>query len=226
MGMKFRLIPPGEFTMQDQYEQQTRKNPSHFSPEGAGKPLVAGADTRLHPVERVTWDEAVAFCDALGRSEILVEKQAEGTPYRLPTETEWEFACRAGTTTKYSAGTEVPELERASWFDINSGHHTHPVGERAVNSFGLYDLHGNVAEWTADGWDLSFHTRGTKPITVNPCSRTSPNGLRVIRGGAYFLTAEFCRSASRHAFSPKVPHENTGIRLALSLDAVREKLRQ
>ena len=158
IGMKFNLIPPGEFTMgspasepgrrdnetqhrveitkpfylsayevtQAQYVQVMGNNPSHNK-------------GRTKPVENVSWHDAVAFFGKLS--------DEEGVEYRLPTEAEWEYACRAGTTTTYSFGDDVSQLGEYAWHKGNSEHTTHPVGEKKPNAWGLFDMHGNVYEW-------------------------------------------------------------------------------
>ena len=161
IGMEFKLIPAGTFIMgegddahevtltqpfkigvhevtQAQYEQVMGVNPSHFK----------GAN---NPVETVSWEDAVEFCRRL--SELPAEKAA-GHVYRLPTEAEWEYACRAGTTTKYSFGDDESDLGDHAWFLENflenSGTNTHPVGRKGPNAWSLYGMHGNVLEWCQD----------------------------------------------------------------------------
>jgi formylglycine-generating enzyme required for sulfatase activity len=160
--MKFRQIPAGTFTMGDasgdddetphevtltkpfkmgvhevtqaQYEQLMGTNPSEFK----------GAE---NPVERVSWEDAVEFCRRL--SELPAEKEA-GHVYRLPTEAEWEYACRAGTTTNFGFGDDDSEAGYYAWVFGNSDRKTHPVGNKLPNAWGLYDMHGNVREWCKD----------------------------------------------------------------------------
>ena len=198
IGMEFKLIPAGTFTMgegkeahkvtltkpfkmgvhevtQDQYEQVMGVNPSDFK----------GAN---NPVEMVSWEEAVEFCRRL--SELPAEKAA-GNVYRLPTEAEWEYACRAGTTTKYSFGDDESELRDHAWCSENSDVQTHRVGSKKPNAWGLYDMHGNVYEWCQD-------RHGDYPSG----SVTDPTGPavgsdRVLRGGGWDTPAEICRSAFR-----------------------------
>ena len=102
---------------------------------------VAGKDTSRHPVETVNWDEAMEFCRRLSA---MPAERAARRVYRLPTEAEWEYACRAGTTTRWYCGDDEAGLVDVAWFNKNAGRMTHPVGEKKPNAWGLYDMHGNV----------------------------------------------------------------------------------
>ena len=155
---------------QAQYQAVMGVNPSYFSSKGGGKDEVAGQSTDRHPVENVFWLDAVTFCNKLseleGRKpfyEIDGQKVRvpnwDGPGYRLPTEAEWEYACRAGTRTRYSFGDDEASLREYSWFDGNSGMQTHPVGEKRRNEFGLFDMHGNVYEWCWDGLDEGYYRK-------------------------------------------------------------------
>ena len=158
---------------QAQYEQVMGVNPSKYK----------GAN---NPVENVSWEDAVEFSRRL--SELPAEKAA-GNVYRLPTDAEWEYACRAGTTTKYSFGDDESDFGE-SWlgcwenFLENSGTNTHPVGSKLPNAWGLYDMYGNVWEWCQD-WEEDYPSGSV----TDPSGATS--GLsRVVRGGCWYNSAE------------------------------------
>jgi formylglycine-generating enzyme required for sulfatase activity len=150
------------------------------------------------PVEKVTWNEAVAYC----AKRTLFEREADRLPtgfgYRLPTEAEWEYACRADTTTRYHFGDDLAGTELAAhgWFINNSGSSTHPVGQLKPNAWGLYDMHGNVWEWVQD-WYAKY-----PPGPLTDPQGPSSGALRVIRGGGWFVGAGLCRSAYRHCAGP------------------------
>jgi len=142
---------------QAQYEAVTGNNPSWFSANGGGKEKVTGQSTDRHPVERVSWLDAVQFCNKLSETEgrkpfYEIDGKAVRVPdwnrpgYRLQTEAEWEYACRANapTPTRYSFGDDAAELGEHGWFEGNSDSRTHPVSQKRPNGFGLYDMHGNV----------------------------------------------------------------------------------
>ena len=178
-GRDFRM---GRFPVtQAQWEAVTGENPSEFK----------GAD---RPVEMVSWDDCRAFLETLNATPAA---KASGLAFRLPTEEEWETACRAGATGKYcrlADGTEITEdtLGEVAWFDedVFKGS-THPVGQKKPNAFGLYDMHGNVWEWTATAVDED----------------------RVFRGGSWFYPAWGCGSSLRYWFSPSNRHDELGFRL-------------
>ena len=218
IGMEFRLIPAGTFTLgegdkahevtltkpfkigvhevtQAQYEQVMGVNPSKL--KSANK-----------PVEMVSWKDAVEFCRRL--TDLPAEKAA-GNVYRLPTEAEWEYACRAGTTTKFSFGDDESQLVEHAWVDRNSGYQTHPVGQKLANPWGLYDMHGNVWEWCSDWY-------GDYPSdAVTDPTGASRGSFRVSRGGSWGSTAEVCRSASRLWFYPAFRYDLfSGFRVCLS----------
>ena len=225
IGMEFKLIPAGTFIMgegdqahevtltkafrigvhevtQAQYEQVMRDNPSKFK-------------SANNPVGRVRWADAVKFCRKL--SELPAEKEA-GNVYRLPTEAEWEYACRAGTTTKFSFGDDESELGDYGWYDDSAikgegglpSPDTYPVGEKQPNAWGLYDMHGNVDEWCQDWF-------GDYPSGSVTDPSGSPSGsYRVNRGGSVRVPAKNCRSAYRGRATLQARYCCIGFRVCLS----------
>lgn len=181
---------------QAQYEALTGENPSNFR-----------GDSR--PVEQVSWHDAVAFCRKLTERERRAGRLPEGQVYRLPTEAEWEYACRAGSETAYSFGDDADGLDRYAWYYENSGDvrledsswthvksknsrcRTHEVARKAANPWGLYDVHGNVSEWCSDWYGPYPRSAVTDP--TGPAKGSS----RVHRNGCWGSVAVQCRSAFR-----------------------------
>ncbi|MFC1528933.1 formylglycine-generating enzyme family protein [Candidatus Latescibacterota bacterium] len=190
---------------QDQYEAVIGSNPFYFS----------GNDL---PVEGVTWYDAVKFCNKLSDAAGVDRCYNESTwvcdftknGYRLPKEAEWEYACRAGTTTKYYTGNDESDLARAGWYDGNSSSKTHPVGQKEPNAWGLYDMHGNVWERCNDWYDIEYYS---KSPTQNPTGAQTGSS-RVRRGGSWDDDAYFCRSASRSgSLGPGYGYTHVGFRV-------------
>ncbi len=240
IGMEFALIPPGEYMMgspesewarashegpqhrvritkpfylgvyhvtQGEYERVTGGNPSMLS-------RVLGHDTSRFPVDRVSWDDAVAFCRKL--SAIPAERSA-GREYRLPTEAEWEYACRAGTTTPFHFGSVMDGRQaNSAWRYPRETERQAPslrrptaVGSYRPNAFGLYDMHGNLMEWCADWFDQDYYA--TSP--VNDPTGPASGSHRVYRGGSWGYGD--CRSARRGFARPGGRGFNLGFRAAL-----------
>jgi len=158
---------------QSQYQSIMGKNPSKFKgPQ--------------NPVEQVSWDDARAFCAALSKK--------TGRAVRLPSEAQWEYACRAGTKTRFSFGGDDKALDAHGWYRANSGGKTHPVGQKKPNAFGLYDMHGNLWEWCRDGYDEKFYANAKN---VDP-ENTTESKHRVRRGGSWYNSPLNCRAADRY----------------------------
>ena len=163
------------------------------------------------PVEQVSWLDAMEFCRRLS-----VHTKRE---YRLPSESEWEYACRAGATTAYSFGDNAAELGEYAWYGENSDSQTHPVGQKQPNAFGLYDMHGNVWEWCADDWHDSYKGApkdGSVWIKDNK-NYEAPETLKLLRGGSWFLLAQLCRSAYRSDFNARARDYFVGFRVVCVL---------
>jgi len=246
IGMKFVLIPPGEFDMgstqeevdgllgearqknmprwyidllpaqaprhrvritrafyvgacevtQQQYERVMGSNPSHFK--------ASGPDA---PVEHVSWEDAAEFCRRL--SGMVKGKAAE---YRLPTEAEWEYACRGGTTTAWCFGDQEADASDYAWWAKNSERKTHPVGQKKPNPFGLHDVHGNVFEWCQD-WHAGDYYANSPPSDPSGATEGS---FRVHRGGSLDYWSGGCRSAYRLWDTPSLRSASVGFRVARS----------
>jgi len=158
--------------------------------------------TAQDPVVCVSWNDAESYCQWLS--------EVEGKSYRLPTESEWEYGCRAGSRTAYCFGDGEARLSEYAWYHGNSGSKTHPVGQKAPNAWGLYDMHGNVWEWCSDWY--GDYLGGTLTDPTGP----STGSCRVSRGGSWGFEAAVCRSASRGRAGPSSRGSDLGFRLALS----------
>ena len=186
---------------QEQYELVTGTNHSYFnSPQNPVE------------VEEEIWEEAVAFCEKLSA---LPAEKAAGRVYRLPTEAEWEYACRAGTTTAYSFGDDESQMGDFAWYDGNANSTTHPVGQKKPNPWGLYDMYGNVSEWCSDWYSAPY---SSEPVS-DPQGATT-GSFHVYRGGGWFNVAEDCRSAHRDDYDPSFRFYILGFRVALSPPSV------
>jgi formylglycine-generating enzyme required for sulfatase activity len=221
--MEFVLIPAGEFLMgsedggsdekpvrrvqiskpfylgkypviQEQWRTVMGNNPSHFKGD------------LNRPVENVSWQEVQDF---LGK---LTEKET-GKTYRLPTEAEWEYACRAGSTGAYCFGDDETQLREYAWYGEGSSGTTHPVGQLKPNNWGLYDMHGNVWEWVQDWYAEDYYKQRPNPDT-------DPQGPekgeeRVLRGGCYWFTLRDARCAFRNWFDPFSRYVFVGFRIVV-----------
>ena len=192
---------------QSQYQAVMGERPSHFK----------GSDDL--PVEQVSWLDAVLFCNKLSEQEKRTPFYringtkvtiAGGNGYRLPTEAEWEYACRAGSTTLYPFGDEASGLGDHAWYVGNSGFETHPVGQKRANAWGLYDMLGNVWEWCQDWYEGGYYR------TSPPADPPGPSvaSCRVIRGGCWYFIVGSCRPALRSRGMPESRGHGLGFRVA------------
>jgi formylglycine-generating enzyme required for sulfatase activity len=186
------------------FQRVTGKNPSAFGPNGGMKDKVKGKDTSDYPVESVRWIEAIEFCNRLSERDGLapyyhIEQGAVsvngGEGWRLPTEAEWEYACRAGTETAWSFGDDASELGDYAWFAGNSDGTTHPVGQKKANPWGLFDMHGDAPEWCWDRYAADYYKHS--PLIDPPGDGRAD--IRAYRGGGWNDDAGQTRSASRES---------------------------
>ena len=222
--MEMLLVPPGTFTMgctgsnqfgcnsneqpmhsvtltqafylgryevtQSQWVAKMGSNPSYF--QGAGYP-----DAANRPVEQVSWNTIRGYLSATGM--------------RLPSEAEWEYACRAGTTTAFNNGSsDDATVGNIAWYGSNSGNQTHAVGGKAANALGLYDMSGNVEKWVNDWYGSTYYSASSSMNPLGPVSGTD----RVIRGGSWGGSANYVRSSYRANFTPDFTYDVIGFRVA------------
>jgi len=158
-----------------------------------------------NPVDSVSWNDCQAFLKKLD------ERVRRGT-FALPTEAEWEYACRAGSKTEYCFGDDDGQLGEYAWHMRNSGKRTHPVGEKKPNPLGLFDVHGNVWEWCEDVWHDTYQGA---PNDGSAWVEGGDQDVRVLRGGAWLFSAKSCWSAARTGYSPGSRWSNAGVRVVL-----------
>jgi len=210
---------------QGQYLAVTGKNPSWFSARGGGKEAVKTPSTDEHPVETVSWFDAMRFSNMLSEREGLAPFYTVAEPsvqvhdwagpgYRLPTEAEWEYACRASSQMRYSFSDVATELSRYAWFSDFSGQVTHPVGQKLANTWGLYDMHGNVWEWCWDWYSADYYKHSTSVDARGP----EQANFRVRRGGSFGDSPADLRSAVRTRLGPMIRSRFVGFRLARTCD--------
>ena len=232
IGMKFRLIPAGTFTMgspEDEpdrvdgetqhrveisrdfylgkYEVTQGEWKSVMGTEPwKGKSLVREGDN--YPAAYVSWEDALAFCQKLS--------SRDGVEYRLPSEAEWEYACRGGTESAYSFGADASDLGKYAWYYENTydigEEYGHEVGEKLSNHFGLHDMHGNAWEWCGDYYDSEYYSNSAQRDPMGPDEGTN----RVPRGGGWFLFSQNCRSARRFGLPPDFGDDVLGFRVLRS----------
>ncbi|MBI3415903.1 MAG: formylglycine-generating enzyme family protein [Verrucomicrobia bacterium] len=178
---------------QEQFQKIIGANPSRWKGD-------------KNPVEQLRWSDAVKFCNKRSELEGLqpcydlktLKCDFDSNGYRLPTEAEWEYACRAGTTTAYFFGDSPAKVGDYAWFDKNSGAHPRPVGQKQPNPWGLYDMAGNVWEWCNDFYKVDYYQEASRENPRGP----NEGQNKVLRGGAWRFSADNCRSGYRYNESP------------------------
>ena len=183
--------------MQDQWQTVMGNNPSSYrGPK--------------YPVQGVSWNDCQTFMKKLNK-----KFGPAGGNFQLPTEAQWEYACRAGGGTQWCCGDDVSKLDQYAWYEGNCGAGIHPLGEKKPNAWGLYDIHGDVWEWCADTYDRGYYAVSPAADPAGP----SWAGQRVLRGGSWYLGPDYARSARRSWLSPDVGSLLHGFRLARTTDS-------
>ncbi len=235
LGIEFVCVPPGKFLMgacDDDPEADENERPRHRAGVERGffmarTPVTLGQYRRLaayEPCEFGAWADAhaVNFISCADADHWVTALNASRTSeervtYRLPTEVEWEYACRSGSTTRFFYGDDpqFAELGVHAWFAGNTwdvgAKHPHPVGQKTPNAFGLHDMHGNVWEWTSDGWALYG-------VILERGENARDPGLRVLRGGGWCHEGRFQRASDRDYYEPEYRHYYTGFRVCCDPD--------
>ena len=187
---------------QEEWVKVMGNNPANFKTE------KVGMDSRRHPVESISWNDAQEFLKRLNA-------RSSGVTFRLPSEAEWEYAARAGTSTAYSFGDDPAQLGAYAWYNDNSNDMTHPVGEKLPNPFGLFDVYGNVLEWVADQWHEYYQDA---PTDGSVWENGGNSTYWMLRGGSWNGTYHHCRSAyHRDGAIPDYQGNNIGLRVVAVL---------
>ena len=244
IGMKLKLIPAGEFLMgsgassaavarrfnssaevfSDEFPQHRVRITKpfylgiHEVTQAQWREVMGTAPWKDRPAVRegddfaatfLSWQDATDFCRQLSRQ--------DGAEYRLPTEAEWEYACRAGSTTTYSFGDSLTQLNEYAWYEENAWkakqRFAHPVGGKLPNRWGLHDMHGNVWEWCGDWYDVDYYKQFRSGAVIDPRGPSSGATFRVFRGGSWSASAATCRSANRNRDRPELRNSSLGFRV-------------
>jgi formylglycine-generating enzyme required for sulfatase activity len=201
---------------QGEYLAVMGSNPSWFNGDHTSAEGQNYGTDLSRPVETVSWDDATNYCSQLTQRERAAGRIGTNSVYRLPTEAEWEYACRAWTSTRLSYGDDpgYTNLTNYAWWDANSGGTTHPVGQKLPNPWGLYDMHGNVWEWCQDWWSENL----PGGMALDPPGPATGSD-RMFRGGGWggwLDNVGSCRSAGRGIVDPYSGSSGLGFRVALA----------
>jgi uncharacterized protein (TIGR02996 family) len=202
----------GAFSVtQEQYQRVMGKNPSAFCATGTMNFCVEGMDTKRFPFETVSWNAAITVCQLLSNRP---EEKTAGRSYYLPTEAEWEYACRGGAVSysRFHYGAFLHPTQANS--RGSNLRRPCPVGSYPANGFGLFDMHGNVEEWCLDWYDRDYYKRSSKRDLQGP----DKGDGRVMRGGSWLKEEVCARSAARSQMQPATHHYTSGFRVAFRLD--------
>lgn len=208
-SLKRRLAPRRSYYLgvhevrQSDFKKVLGRNPSVFASSGKLRDRNEGVVTGGLPVDSVSWNDAVAFCEKLSS---LPREQTAGRRYRLPSSNEWEYAARAGSSQTWCFGDDRRKLDEYAWFGFDRcDRRTHAVGGKKANGFGLYDMYGNVWEWCENADARETDTD----------SDTSVKPSRIIRGGGWMSEPRRCNSVYRQSDPPTVGDSDTGFRVVL-----------
>ena len=220
IGMKFAFIPAGEFDMGSPDEEEGHNDDELQHRVILTKPFYIGTTevtqaqwTKVMgfnrsnfkgddlPVEKMSWTDAVKFCKKLS--------ETEGKTYRLPTEAQWEYACRSGSERPFAGTGNIDDM---AWYKANSNKTTHPLATKTPNAWGLYDMHGNVSEWCADYYLPEY----PESIVTDPAGPQESKS-RVVRGGSWDYRPFGCRAAARASRPTSYQLANTGLRIVMEI---------
>jgi formylglycine-generating enzyme required for sulfatase activity len=228
VGVKLTLIPPGTFMMgtpDNEADREDDEGPQHQVTltkafylgvtevtQAQWKAIMGEANNPSEfkgddlPVEQVSWREVTDFCIRLS--------QKENRKYRLPTEAEWEYACRAGVQGAYSSGNSEEALKQVGWYSAISDDKSHPVGQKTANAWGLFDMHGNVWEWCGDWYEAEYPAK----VLTDPTGPSDTTDERTLRGGSWWDEAGLCRAGKRNMNAEDEKYNTVGFRVVLEVN--------
>ena len=232
VGMKFQLIPPGEFEMGSKDGEADAKphkvkltQPFYLGACEVTREQWEKVTGKIHstnfpgpqmPITSISLYATAEFCAKLNKLENLTAKVPSDPVYRIPTEAEWEYAARAGAATRYYTGNTEKDLDRAGWFEKNSGAAPHPVGQKEANAFGLYDMLGNIWEWCSDYYDKDYYSKSPTENPIGP-KREYLIEDTVVRGGSFLRDSPMCATTHRDRYEAERYGKDFGFRILLPI---------